>query len=46
MKRVCALREALRELFEAHIEGTVPHPEALESVNATLAAAPGVRTLH
>ncbi|MFF9478763.1 CGNR zinc finger domain-containing protein [Streptomyces sp. NPDC014733] len=44
--RLCALREALRALFEALIEEAAPGAEALESVNAALAQAPGVRTVH
>ncbi|MCE0445032.1 ABATE domain-containing protein [Streptomyces tricolor] len=38
--RLLALREALRTLFRARADGTRPPADALDTLNATLAAAP------
>ncbi|GAA3159271.1 CGNR zinc finger domain-containing protein [Streptomyces ramulosus] len=46
MTQLHALRETLRALFEARIDGTTPGSRVLESVNAALARAPGVRTVR
>jgi predicted RNA-binding Zn ribbon-like protein len=41
-----SLREAIRELFEARVEGRAPDPAALRRVNAVAAGAPGVTALR
>jgi predicted RNA-binding Zn ribbon-like protein len=41
LPRVRALREALRALFAAAVDGPAPAPEAVAAVNAAAAAAPG-----
>ncbi|GAA2497839.1 hypothetical protein GCM10023100_63110 [Actinocorallia cavernae] len=43
--RLCALREALRALFEAYERGAPPPAEALDALNAALAAAPATPRL-
>ncbi|MGV9755072.1 ABATE domain-containing protein [Streptomyces tricolor] len=43
--RLLALREALRTLFRARADGTRPPADALDTLNATLAAAPATPRL-
>ncbi|BCM71344.1 MULTISPECIES: ABATE domain-containing protein [Streptomyces] len=43
--RLLALREALRTLFQARADGTRPPADALDTLNATLAAAPATPRL-
>ncbi|MFB7508058.1 ABATE domain-containing protein [Streptomyces broussonetiae] len=43
--RLCALREALRALFEARATGTHPADAPLDTLNAALAAAPATPRL-
>ncbi|GLX52127.1 hypothetical protein Shyhy01_50770 [Streptomyces hygroscopicus subsp. hygroscopicus] len=43
--RLCALREALRVLFGAHGTGALPPADALDTLNAALAAAPSTPRL-
>ncbi|MEO6531430.1 MAG: CGNR zinc finger domain-containing protein [Specibacter sp.] len=44
--QLAGLREHLREVLRAHIEGTVPAPEALEGLNHALTAVPSAALLH
>lgn len=44
--QLAGLREYLREVFRAHIEGTTPASKALEGINHALMAVPSAALLH